>query len=360
MLTPNAEKLVEEYQKSTQDQQAQHEIAKKKTGEKAVKKFKEALPELLGENFLAEMQLDIPRVKFRNRGDSICADIEILFTLGDLKGRLEAVANGVARLEFYIDDFRGTGYNKRWERGIVPQNGRFDSLEMGELIAIAVETLAMHNQALSAQSEEEHQQLIKKLISKYRNIRPNCNNTLAELTAHHKQCLSKHPELKRDWDELYRSQREVFSEYVREQREKAKEKEILQSKEAAEERAREAERKRLNKQVQKLFRPFTVYKITYGAKPSACGCEEYNDEGFYTETTLALSAIPDDEGWFTLTEGRARLPNVIRVDEIKIIDPNIYQGLPSGSRAIQRELKSRKYSDMVVWYLALPKQGLAQ
>lgn len=97
---------------------------------------------------------------------------------------------------------------------------------------------------------------------------------------------------------------------------------------AAEQKAFEREAalalERLEQQAEAMFRPFTIYRVTYGARSEG-------EVDFYTEDCYTAGPEPDENGWWMqLKNGDVRhvmLANVIKVEKIHVPDRG---GAPSG------------------------------
>ncbi len=226
------------------------------------------------------------------------------------------------KLSFEIVRFQGDSYGK-WGKSIelphewLQEDAVYrcfaksapDSLIIGELLASALFARQAHEAGLEAKRQEER----KHDIGMYENWI--CTSWEEDQISHNLElALNALPDLIGRWQSLADQQRQCIEKRERDRIQD-------EAKEAARKQARQAERDRLEAIALARFSPFVVYRVTYGARTEG-GPE---DEDYYTDNCYTLASAPDPDGWWTVVShgkaSRARLPNVIRVDEIAINTP---------------------------------------
>lgn len=170
-----------------------------------------------------------------------------------------------------------------------------------------------------------------------------------DLEQHFKTCMSEFPELADDWKQLLEKRLAEIAQIEKQLAERQAEEEELNA-------AWNAERERLKQEAETKFEPCVIYRVEYGAR------SEYDEElgdTFYTNTAYILDHQPDSEGWYQVVRhsqvSRAKLPNVIRIDEIicRTADdvPGVYEG-PFTKIA----LHSEEFDQLTIGYWNIPPE----
>jgi hypothetical protein len=98
----------------------------------------------------------------------------------------------------------------------------------------------------------------------------------------------------------------------------------------------------------KLFRPFTIFKVLYGARMDS-------EEDWYTQDVHAITPEPDEAGWWAVAAHgqvkRMKLLNVLSVEEIRVESDD---DVPYGVLTTEW-LRSDKFDDITVIYRAIPE-----
>jgi hypothetical protein len=211
-----------------------------------------------------------------------------------------------------------------------------DPLEMGELLAKTYQAKKTSDEALEQLRAEDQERQIARLEADF-----GYRHDPQAVSKHLAECLEKYPELEEKWQVLANKRSQHL---LKEQQEEAEKKAEWDRIEAE----RQAEHERLMEKKAALFRPFTIYKVVYGARMDG-------EEDWYTQDVHTIAPDPDESGWWTVPDHgqikRMKLMNVLSVEEIRVeSEDDIPWGISEPAW-----LRSEKFDDVSVNYRVVPE-----
>jgi hypothetical protein len=211
-----------------------------------------------------------------------------------------------------------------------------DQLGMGRLLTETYQTKKTSDEALEQLRAEDRERQIQRFKTDF-----GYRHTPEAVSKHLEECLEKYPDLEEKWRELAEKRSQyLIQEDQAEAAQKAERDRI--------EAERQAEHDALMEKKAKLFRPFTIFKVLYGARMDS-------EEDWYTQDVHAIAPEPDEAGWWAVAAHgqvkRMKLLNVLSVEEIRVESDD---DVPYGVLTTEW-LRSDKFDDITVIYRAIPE-----